>query len=80
MDKEQKQIRFEAQKNLTHVGYWRDVATGLSTLVDKLRTERSAERSAAMTEVERLQQELSEIHNALNLLHLRMAAPDNLIN
>lgn len=34
-------ITTEAQKNVTELGYWRDVATGLSGLVDKLRTERN---------------------------------------
>jgi hypothetical protein len=35
-------IMLDAQRNPTELGYWRDVATGLSNLVDELRREQAA--------------------------------------
>jgi len=38
-DDEVQRIMISAQQNVTELGYWRVVATGLSLLVDKLRAE-----------------------------------------
>lgn len=51
-DAEARRTVTEAQNNKSKLGYWRDVATGLSALVDKLRTERDTaqELAALVTE------------------------------